>query len=217
MAMVTKRLVAGFLGACLVSQSLLGNAASSAFRTQGSELEYNLDRDEALQCFRQGVDADPGDSASYRAVAGTYFLAIAFRRGAVTMDDFLDEQVTTHTIDMPKPPAELRAGFQENAERALKLAEQQLRANPADPEAHYQVGQTIGLLASYMAPVDGEVFSTGIRGEHTHAGARSVAEGRGVDRRQLPIHCLDAIVASPMVRKDRRHRSEQAPRHPADP
>jgi hypothetical protein len=158
MTMVTKRLVAGFLGSCLVAQSLLGNALSSAFRAEGSDLEYNLDRDEALQCYRRGVDADPGDPASYRAVAGTFFLAIAFHRGAVTMDDFLDEQVTRDTIDVPRPPAELRAGFRENAEHALALAEQQVRAHPTDAEAHYQMGQTIGLLASYLATVDGEVF-----------------------------------------------------------
>jgi tetratricopeptide (TPR) repeat protein len=74
------------------------------------------------------------------------------------MDDFLGNDVAADMIHVPKPPFELASSFRQHAERALVLAEQQVAAHPKDADAHYQVGTTIGLLASYAATVDGQVF-----------------------------------------------------------
>jgi tetratricopeptide (TPR) repeat protein len=52
----------------------------------------------------------------------------------------------------------MAAAFRRFAERALSHAEQQLRTHPNDADAHYQVGTSIGLLASYSATIDGQVF-----------------------------------------------------------
>jgi tetratricopeptide (TPR) repeat protein len=131
--------------------------APSLTLSLGNDLEYNLDLDEALTRFRQAVESQPEDPASLRAVAGTYLLKIAFSRGVFTVDDFLGD-ATADTVRVPKPPGELTSPFRENAQRALAAAERQVRSHPQDPDAHYQLGTTIGLLASYSATVDGQLF-----------------------------------------------------------
>ena len=144
---------------CLASALINANPAASRFRAQGDEQEYNLRLDQALRHFRQAVDADPRDPASYRAVAATYFMRIAFRRGAVTADDFLGGNANADKVDVPKPPADLALAFHQNADKALQLAEQRLLTNPNEADAHYQVGAAIALQASYSATIDGQVFS----------------------------------------------------------
>jgi tetratricopeptide (TPR) repeat protein len=143
---------------CFVTPAI-ASVGPSELRAQGDEHEYNLQFEQALSRYTQAVDADPADPASYRAVAATYFLRIAFLRGAVTADTFLGGGVESDTLDVPKPPAELATAFRTNAERALRLAEQQVQRRPNDAEAHYQLGATIALLASYSATVDGQVFA----------------------------------------------------------
>jgi tetratricopeptide (TPR) repeat protein len=144
---------------CVLNPSTAANAVSSRLRSLGDELEYNLDLPDALTFYRQAVDAEPDDPAAYRAVAATAFFQIAFRRGAVAADEFLGGEVNVDTIEMPKPPPELASAFRENAQRALDLAEQYAQAQPNGAEAHYQVGTTIGLLASYSATVDGRILA----------------------------------------------------------
>ena len=144
---------------CILSLSAAADSVSSRLRSQGNDLEYNLDLPAALNFFRQAIDAESSDPAAYRAVAAISFFQIAFLRGAVTADDFLGGEVNADAIEMPRPPRELALAFHDNAQKALVLAEQQVRARPNDAEAHYQVGATIGLLASYSATVDGQIFS----------------------------------------------------------
>ena len=132
--------------------------APSLTRSHGNDLEYNLDLDEALNCFQNAIDTEPQTPASFRAVAGTYLLKIAFSRGTVTMDDFLGDDVAADMIHVSPPPLELASPFRRQAERALALADQQVEAHPSDADAHYQVGTTIGLLASYAATVDGQIL-----------------------------------------------------------
>src|SRR5471032_995824 len=110
-----KRLAVSIALLCLASPLVGASPSASAFRAQGDEQEYNLRLDQALRHFRQAVDADPTDPASYRAVAATYFMRIAFRRGAVTADDFLGGQANADTLDMPRPPADLALAFHQNA------------------------------------------------------------------------------------------------------
>jgi tetratricopeptide (TPR) repeat protein len=143
----------------LASPLAAANPVASQLRSQGNEHEYNLRLDQALSRFSQAVEADPSDPASYRAVAATYLVMIAFRRGVVTADSFLGGEAGADTLDLPKPPVDLALAFRNNAERALRLAEQQVQARPNDADAHYQLGAAIALLASYSATIDGQVFA----------------------------------------------------------
>jgi tetratricopeptide (TPR) repeat protein len=143
---------------CLASPAFSGTPAAAKLRAEGTDHEYNLRLDQALSKYRQALDADPADPASYRAVAGIYMLKIAFERGSVTTDDFLSGDISTDTVEVEKPSAALANGFHAYMGKALELAEAQVRARPTDANAHYQLGTTIALLASYSATIDGQIF-----------------------------------------------------------
>jgi tetratricopeptide (TPR) repeat protein len=133
-----------------------GAAASAALRARGLELGYNLDHEEALVAFRQAIVADPSDPAAHRFAAATMWITLLFRQGAVTVDDYLGQARADLARTPPAP--ELDAEFRAHVGRALTLAEQRLRDNPADADAHFQVGAALGFLASYTATIDGRVL-----------------------------------------------------------
>jgi len=130
------------------------NRDSAALRARGSSEIYNLDRDQALATFRQAVAADSQDAAAYRGLATVLWLNITFRRGNMTIDDYLG-RVTTPNTPMPPPPAAAAAAFRDALDHALTLARGRLAENASDADAHYQLGAAVGLRASYTATVDG--------------------------------------------------------------
>jgi tetratricopeptide (TPR) repeat protein len=60
---------------------------------------------------------------------------------------------------MKEPPAADAALFKEQSARALALAEKRLGANPADPDALYDMGSIVALMASYSGTVEGRIFA----------------------------------------------------------
>ncbi len=134
------------------------NPASEALRAKASQQVYNLDRDLALETFRQAVAADPKDAGAHRGVATTVWLNITFRRGSMTVDDYLGRDTRPNSTQ-PPPPPEFAAGFRESIERALALARARVAANPRDADGHFQLGSAVGLRASYTATVEGSVMS----------------------------------------------------------
>jgi tetratricopeptide (TPR) repeat protein len=136
---------------------VLANRESEALRARGSVEIYNLDRDQATATFREAIAADPQDSAAYRGLATSLWLSITFRRGNMTVDDYIG-RVTKPNAAMAPPPPETAAAFREALDKAIALARARLDANPRDPEAHYQLGAALGLRASYIATVDGSAF-----------------------------------------------------------
>src|SRR5256885_5966635 len=156
MRAVAVRVVAGvvMLG---IARFVEANPASDALRTRASDQMYNLDRDLAIATYRQAIAADPQDAAAYRGLASALWLSITFRRGNMTVDDYLGK-VTRPSKDWPAPPAETQTAFREALERATALARKRLGANPNDADAHYQLGAAVGLRASYTATVDGSAL-----------------------------------------------------------
>ncbi len=130
------------------------NPQSHALRARGAAEIYNLDRDRALDTFKQAIAADPQDSAAYRGLASALWLSITFRRGNMTVDDYLGGVSRTRSSGAAPPPADVVAAFNDALEHAVTLAKARIAANPRDPEAHYEMGAAIGLRASYMATVD---------------------------------------------------------------
>src|SRR5881628_188631 len=59
-------------------------ARAAALRARGLELGYNLDHAEALDAFKQAIDADPDDPSGYILAAGTAWTASLFEQGAIT-------------------------------------------------------------------------------------------------------------------------------------
>ena len=130
------------------------NRGSAALRARAAVELYNLDHDRALASFREAVAADPQDPAAHRGLAIGLWLNISFRRGNMTVDDYLGGITRQSTAGVPAPP-QAAAAFRETLDRALAIARRQVEMNPRNAEAHYQVGAALGLRASYIATVEG--------------------------------------------------------------
>jgi tetratricopeptide (TPR) repeat protein len=133
------------------------NPASAALRAKGTEQIFNLDRDDAIQTFRQAIAADPQDAGAYRGLATGLWLSITFRRGNMTVDDYLG-RVTRPTGPAAAAPPETTAAFRDAIDHAIALARQRVARNSQDPDAHYEIGAAVGVRASYMATVDGSLL-----------------------------------------------------------
>ena len=130
------------------------NRESEALRARAANEFYNLDHDQALGTYRRAVAADPQDAGAYRGLAGTLWLSITYRRGNMTVDDYIGRVSRPNTSIAPTPPPETVAAFRDAIERALALSRQRIEANPRDADAHYQLGAAVGLRASYIATVE---------------------------------------------------------------
>src|SRR4029079_10031602 len=83
---------------------------SEALRLKAAEQLYNLDREQALATFRQATTVDNQDAAAFRGLASTLWLNITFRRGNMTVDDYLG-RVTKPNPNAPPPPADIPAAY----------------------------------------------------------------------------------------------------------
>jgi tetratricopeptide (TPR) repeat protein len=131
------------------------NPASAALRAKGSNQIYSLDRDEAISTFREAIAADPQDAGAYRGLATAVWLSITFRRGNMTVDEYLGR--VTKPSDQVPPAPEAVASFREALDKAIALARTRLERNRRDADGHYQLGAAMGLRASYTATVEGRV------------------------------------------------------------
>jgi tetratricopeptide (TPR) repeat protein len=137
----------------IVPAAAAGNPASVALRAKAAAQIFNLDRDDAIVTFRQAIAADPQDAAAYRGLATALWLSITFRRGNMTVDDYLG-RVSKPSVSLAPPPAETVAAFNEAVDHAVALARARVAADPKDADAHYQLGAAVGLRASYTATVE---------------------------------------------------------------
>lgn len=144
-------------GLFLVAPAALANPQSVELRKAGFVHAYNLDRDLAVAAFQAAIEADPADPGAYRAMAAVAWLNLLYRRGSVSVDDYLGS-MTQPNVKLRTPPPELAAQFHANVDKALTLAEARLQVRPGDPDAHYDVGAVVGQMAAYTATVDGKVF-----------------------------------------------------------
>jgi tetratricopeptide (TPR) repeat protein len=135
-----------------------GNPESERLRIQAYDQAYNLDRDEAIATLKRASAADGEDPGVYRALASVTWLDILFRRGVVTVDDYIGHLTSKGTLPVDQPPPALAATFHENAAKALAIAERQVRANPNSPDAHYNLGSAVALQATYSATAEGQVL-----------------------------------------------------------
>src|SRR4051812_47414351 len=134
-----------------------GNPQSEALRAKAANHGYNLEHDLALETFRQAVAADPQDAGAYRGLASSLWLSITYRRGNMTVDDYLGRPNKPNANPLPNPPVEVVTGFKEAIDKATALARDRIAKNPKDADAHYQLGAAVGLRASYTATVEGSV------------------------------------------------------------
>jgi hypothetical protein len=136
----------------------MANPDSEALRAKAAGHTYNLEHDLALATLHEAVAADPQDPGAYRGLASSLWLSITFRRGNMTVDDYLGRPNKPNANPLPNPPAEAVTGFRDAIEKAIALARQRIARNPKDADAHYQLGAAVGLRASYTATVEGSVM-----------------------------------------------------------
>ena len=178
-----------------VRQPRIGGAARAASR----EL-YNLDRDRALEVYRQAIAADPQDAGAYRGLASALWLSVTFRRGNMTVDDYLGGVIAHERPRFRLPPPETVTAFNDAIERALTLARERVAANPRDADAHYEVGAAIGLRASYIATVEASTlgaFKAAREAYDEHEQVlqtRRPPQGRRPHRRHVPLHRRVAVL-----------------------
>lgn len=150
--------LAVFVAAAILPGLARANPRSAELRRLGFELAYNLDYDAAMAAFRSAVAADPADPAAYRAMGAIAWLNLLYQRGAVTADEYLGSFAEPNP-SLSAPPPEIAALFRTNVEKALRLAEDQLRQRPGDADAHFQVGAAVGQMAAYTATIEGSLFA----------------------------------------------------------
>src|SRR5262245_30107262 len=104
------------------------NPESDARRAKASHDISNLDRDEAIAGFRRAIAADPLDAAAYRGLASSLWVSITFRRGNMSVDDYLGRAVTKPPSSgaPPPPPAEVVTAFREAIDHATAIARDRL-------------------------------------------------------------------------------------------
>src|SRR5262245_58293072 len=98
------------------------NPESEALRARAAADIYNLDRDDAIALFKRAIAADPADAAAYRGLATGLWLSITFRRGNMTVDDYLGRAVTKTSAAMAPPPPEVASAFKDALDHASALA-----------------------------------------------------------------------------------------------
>ena len=144
------------LAMALLSQAQAPAQTVAQLRSQGFVHTYNLDYPEAVASFDKALALDPNDSATHRARATSLWLHIIFRRGSITVDQYLGGASSSDVKLEPPPPGDAET-FHGHMTRALELAERRLAANPRDVGALFDIGAAVGLQASYAATVEGRV------------------------------------------------------------
>src|SRR4029078_5502808 len=138
------------------------NAAAEDARTLRMRhyyASYNLDYPQAVALYDQAIALDPSNPAGYRARAAAAWLHIIFRRGSITVDQYLGA-VHRADVTLPPPPKDEADIFATNSAKALQLAEQRATANPNSPQAQYDLGAAVGVMASYGATVEGKMLAS---------------------------------------------------------
>lgn len=124
-------------------------------RHRGLDAGYNLDYAQALATFQQAIAADANDATAHRLSAAALWMMVLFEQGNVTAEDYLGqarEKVTHAPVS-----ADITAAFNAHLDRAIEIAEQRVRANPQDADAHFQLGAASGIRASFVGTVEGRV------------------------------------------------------------
>ena len=146
---------------------------------RGYDLAYNLDYDEAVATLARAIEADPTHPGGYRGIAAITWLQILFLRGGVLVDSYLSDSggtISRRRARRPKPPAELADRFTSHIERAVDLSEEAVRRAPDDPDAHYELGASVALAASYRASIEGDALGALRQAKEAYTAHQTVLE-----------------------------------------
>ena len=166
--------------ACLAAPAQA--AGTDALRDElqrGYDLAYNLDYDEAVETLTAVIEADPTHPGGYRGIAAITWLQILFLRGGVLVDSYLSDSggaISRRRARKPNPPEQLAERFTSHIERAVELSEAAVRHAPADPDAHYELGASVALAASYRASIEGDALGALRQAKEAYTAHQTVLE-----------------------------------------
>jgi hypothetical protein len=162
--MTRQATVLAVVGLLLAGSSTAGASPQSRQLTEeGFSSAYALDFPESLSLFDRARSADRADPAPARAAAAVTWMQILFAQGVATFEAFIGE---ASDDSVPRPPFDqaLAARFTASMNEAMALSEHQVKADPTDLDAQYQLGASTGLLALYRATVEGRTWAAFVEG-----------------------------------------------------
>ena len=120
--MKSERIVVLALSVVLAAPGIVtGNPESLRLRVRAYDHAHNLDYDDATRDMEAAIKADPNDPAAERGLASIPWMMISFRRGAVTVDEYLGS-VSRQNVALREPPADLASRFSTHILRSITLA-----------------------------------------------------------------------------------------------
>ena len=138
-------------------------AADSPYRPQDPlnaaafERYYNLDYEKAVLEFGRVAEKYPADPFAVNHLLTAVLFRELYRMGALNSGDYANDSfvnATPHQAD-PKAKQQIKA----LVDRATRLEQEQLKANPKDVDALYARGVTRGQFATYTALIEHAWFS----------------------------------------------------------
>ena len=132
--------------------------SSRAMTQDAYALAYELRFADSLGMLEKAHAADLGDPAPLRAIAAITWIEILFGQGVTTFAAF-DGEATDDAVARPAVPPHLSERFVRHVKQALRLADIQRQARPDDADAQYQAAASGGLLALYLATVEGRTWA----------------------------------------------------------
>jgi len=118
---------------------------------------YNLDYDRAVQEFEQVLQRHADDPFAVNHLLAAVLFRELYRMGALNTGEYANDSF----IATPHRPADpkVRQQIKDLVQRALKLSEKRLSADPDDVEALYARGVTRAQFSTYTALVERAWFS----------------------------------------------------------
>jgi Tetratricopeptide repeat len=118
---------------------------------------YNLDYDRAIPDFQRVLDRHPDDPFAVNHLLTAIMFRELYRMGAMNTGEYANDSF----IGQAHRPADpkVKQQIQGLVERAEKLEEQRLKANPNDVDALYARGTTRAQFATYTALIERAWFS----------------------------------------------------------
>jgi hypothetical protein len=173
------------IGALVNPSAAAAASDSRALTREGYRHAYDLRFEESLARLAEACRSDPSDVAPLRAIAAVTWMEILFTQGVATYAAFQGSP-SGDTVARPAVPPHLAARFLANVEPALELAERHAAAAPADLDAQYQLGATLGLLALYRGTVEGRAFAAFMDGRRAVAIMKRIRD-KDVNRHEAAL------------------------------
>jgi len=151
-------ILAGAVAAC--GQSNEGTNArptDEALRAQAFRRFYNLDYDRAIPAFQKLLDRHPEDPNAVNHLLAAVMYRELYRMGLLNPSEYTNNSFIA-TPHRPPDPS-VKEQIEGLVDRAQKLEEERLKANPDDIDALYARGITRAQFSTYTGLVDRAWFS----------------------------------------------------------